>query len=242
MTDLPARLGALTPARVRLDPRGGPTPLPAVLDFQESHARARAAIHGRVDWTAVETALGAPGLRLHSRAATRAEYLRRPDFGRLLAPEAEEAIPHTPCDLAIVIADGLSASAVNTHAAALCRGLMAALPDLRLGPVALVEQGRVAIGDEVAFRMGAAFCVMLIGERPGLSVSDSLGAYLTLNPRPGTPDSLRNCVSNIHGRGGLSIEAAVSKIAWLIREGRRIRATGVRLKDDSPDPLPSLSR
>lgn len=236
MNDLVARMSALTPSRVRLDPRGGPATMASVLDFQESHARARAAIHGAVDWTALAADLPMPSVALHSRAGSRAEYIRRPDLGRLLDAESEVRVPHADCDLAIVIADGLSATAVTTHAAALCRTLTAALPDLTVGPIALVAEGRVAVGDEVAWRMGARMCLILIGERPGLSVSDSLGGYLTLNPRPATPDSLRNCVSNIHGNGGLSHRDAAAKFVWLIHEGFRIGATGVVLKDESPTP------
>lgn len=186
-----------------------------------------------MDWAALSADLAMPCIPLRSRATSRAEYIRRPDLGRLLDPASD--VPRAGCDLCIVVADGLSATAITAHAAAMCRKLAAALPDLRLGPVALVEQGRVAIGDEVAFRMDAHLCLLLIGERPGLSVSDSLGAYLTLNPRPGTPDSLRNCVSNIHGKGGLTHRDAVAKIVWLIHEALRIGATGVALKDESPD-------
>lgn len=234
MNDLVTRMSALTPSRVRLDPRGGPATMASVLDFQECHARARAAIHGAVDWAALAADLGMQSVRLRSRAGSRAEYIRRPDLGRLLDAASEAAVPRLPCDLCIVVADGLSATAVTVHAAALCRTLAAALPDFTVGPVALVEQGRVAVGDEVAGRMGARFCLTLIGERPGLSVSDSLGGYLTLNPRPGTPDSLRNCISNIHDKGGLAHPDAVVKIVWLIRGAIRIGATGVALKDESP--------
>jgi len=237
MTDI-TRLHDLTPARVRLDPRGGAAPLSAVLDFQASHAAARAAIHGTVDWDALD--LPQTAFRVRSRAVLRADYLRRPDLGRLLDPEDEGRIPANPCDVAIVVADGLSATAVAVQAAPLILALRPALEGLTLGPVAQVDGGRVAIGDEIASRMGARICIMLIGERPGLSVSDSLGAYLTLSPRPGTPDSLRNCVSNIHGKGGLSHAEAAHKIAWLVHEALRRGVTGTALKDDShrAPPLP----
>ncbi len=233
MSDLIRNLRALTPARVRLDPGTGPAPLSAVLDFQASHASARASIHGCVDWEALAAALPLPTLRLRSRATDRADYLRRPDLGRLLDPGDEARVPRQECDVAIVVADGLSASAINTHVAPLVGLLHRSLADLSLGPVALVEGGRVAIGDEIASRMGARVCVMLIGERPGLSVSDSLGAYLTHAPRPGTPDSLRNCVSNIHGKGGLSHAEAAHRIVWLVREALRRGVSGTALKDNS---------
>ena len=141
-------------------------------------------------------------------------------------------MPRRTPDLCIRVADGLSALAVDYHAAGLIHPLRAALPELAIGPVALIRQGRVAVGDEVAQAMGAPLCLMLIGERPGLSVADSLGAYLSWNPEVGMPDSLRNCVSNIHDRGGLSQAAAVDLLSWLIRRAGGIGAPGVALKDD----------
>ncbi|WP_172329134.1 ethanolamine ammonia-lyase subunit EutC [Mangrovicoccus sp. HB161399] len=227
------RLRALTPARVRLDPEGGATPLASVLDFQLCHARARDAIRLPVDWQAVKAAL-APreAIELQSRAPDRDTYIRRPDLGRRLAPDSLARIPRSAPDLAIVIADGLSASAVAAHAAPMVEAVAAALTGFSIGPVALVREGRVAAGDEVAEAMGARLCLMLIGERPGLSVSDSLGAYLTFAPRIGTTDSARNCVSNIHGNGGLPHAAAADLIAYLARRALEIGATGVALKDE----------
>lgn len=234
---LTPRLRGMTPARVRLDAGGTPTPLEAVLDFQASHARARDAIHGAVDWAALAGALvPLPTLQLRSQATDRAVYLRRPDLGRLLDPADAALVPCAPCDLCLVVADGLSAAAVSLQAAGVCHALVAALPGLAIGPVALVQGGRVAIGDEIASRMGARLCLVLIGERPGLSVAESLGAYLTHAPQPGTPDSARNCVSNIHGKGGLSHAAAAGRLAWLIRAALDRGVTGVGLKDESDGP------
>ncbi|WP_126975961.1 ethanolamine ammonia-lyase subunit EutC [Frigidibacter oleivorans] len=239
MSEAPAfgNLRRLTPARLRLDPAGGAAPLSAVLDFQACHARARDAIHAPVDWAALAAALAPlPVLDLHSRAPDRATYIRRPDLGRRL--RAEDAAGLTPppggADLAIVVADGLSALAVDRQAAGVVKALVARLPGLRLAPVALVRQGRVAVGDEVADRLGADLCLVLVGERPGLSVADSLGAYLTWRARPGTPDSARNCVSNIHGLGGLGHDQAADRLAWLIGAARARGLTGVGLKDESP--------
>ncbi|MEI4471850.1 ethanolamine ammonia-lyase subunit EutC [Frigidibacter sp. MR17.24] len=240
LTDLSPRLRALTPARVRLDAAGGPSPLAAVLDFQASHARARDAIRQPVDWDAVRGALGGrPSLDLHSRASDRDTYIRRPDLGRRLDAASLARVERTGPDLCLVIADGLSALAVRTHAAAMVAALAAALPELSIGPVALVREGRVAVGDEIAEAMGAPLCLVLIGERPGLSVSDSLGAYLTWQPRVGTPDSSRNCVSNIHANGGLDHARASDLLAYLIRRAREIGATGVALKDDRAPVLPA---
>ncbi|WP_062762889.1 ethanolamine ammonia-lyase subunit EutC [Falsirhodobacter sp. alg1] len=229
--DLIERLHALTPSRVRLDPAGGAAPLAAVLDFQACHAAARAAIHGQVDWDSIAAALDGSSFRVASRATARADYLRRPDLGRMLDPSA--IVPKVQCDVALVVADGLSATAIAHHAPAMCNLLMSALKGMTIGPIALVEGGRVAIADEIGDRMGARLTIMLIGERPGLSVSDSLGAYLTFAPRAGTPDSLRNCVSNIHDKGGLDHAAAAHKIAWLVRQAMHRSLTGTALKDDS---------
>lgn len=239
MSGAPLRPGlrGLTPARVRLDPAGGPAPLAAVLDFQASHARARDAIRAPVDWDRVAAALAPlPTLRVASQAGDRDAYIRRPDLGRRLAEADRARLPEGPFDLAIVIADGLSAFAVETHAAPVARGLAAALPGLRLAPVVLASQGRVAIGDEIGALLRARLAVVLIGERPGLSVADSLGAYLTHAPEVGAPDSARNCVSNIHGQGGLDHARAVELIAWLAGEALRRQVTGVALKDDRALP------
>ncbi|PTW46629.1 ethanolamine ammonia-lyase subunit EutC [Rhodovulum kholense] len=225
------RLRTLTPARVRLDAGAGPVPLGALLDFHEAHAAARDAIRARPDWDALAAALAPLAtIRVQSRAVERSVYLRRPDLGRRLAEPVD--LPHTGCPLVVVVGDGLSAPAL-AHAAPVIAALRAALPELDATPVILAEGARVALGDDIAERMGAAMCLMLIGERPGLSVSDSLGAYLTADPVPGTRDSARNCVSNIHRTGGLSPEAAAARIAWLIGAARRLGRTGVALKDES---------
>jgi len=228
------RLAALTPARVRLEAGAGPTRLADLLTFQEDHAAARDAIHGSVDWAALERDLAPlPVLHAASRATDRATYLRRPDLGRQLA---EGALPRSAPPLQVVIGDGLSAPAVMAQAVPLMRALAAHLPELADRPVVLAQGARVALGDAIGAAMGAGMVLMLIGERPGLSVADSMGAYLTLNPRPGLRDSARNCVSNIHARGGLSADDAARRLAWLVAEGRRIGATGVALKDDSDRP------
>ncbi|MTD98818.1 ethanolamine ammonia-lyase subunit EutC [Paracoccus sp. YIM 132242] len=225
-------LRRLTPARVRLDAAARPMPLSALLSFQEDHAAARDAIHAALDMDGLAAALGPrPCLRVESLATDRTTYLRRPDLGRQLAPQA--ALPRLDCPLALVICDGLSAPAVMAQAPGVVAALSDRLPELAAQPVVLVRGGRVAIGDPIGAALGARMVLVLIGERPGLSVADSLGAYLTLNPRPGLRDSARNCVSNIHLRGGLSHEAAADRLAWLVREARRIGTTGVALKDES---------
>lgn len=179
-------------------------------------------------------------IRVHSRAPSREVYIRRPDLGRRLRPEDVARLSGGGCDLAIVVADGLSAHAVNDTAGPLVAALQAVFGDLSLAPVVLAEQGRVGIGDEIGARLGADLVLVLIGERPGLSVTNSLGAYLTRAPRVGMPDSARNCVSSIHGKGGLSVADAVQKIHWLVRFARKLGVTGVGLKDLS-DTVPLIS-
>lgn len=230
--DIFTTLRRLTPARVRLDASASPVPMQSLLSFQEDHAAARDAIHSAVDWDGLEAALAPLScLRVSSRAGGRATYLRRPDLGRQLATDA--ALPCLNPPLALVICDGLSAPAVTAQAPGLVRALADRLSELTTVPVILAQGARVAIGDPIGAALGAQMVLVLIGERPGLSVADSLGAYLTLNPRPGLRDSARNCVSNIHPRGGLTHEAAADRLTWLITEARRIGATGVALKDES---------
>lgn len=230
-------LRRLTPARVRLDAAARPMPLPALLSFQEDHAAARDAIHAAVDMDGLAASLAPrPCLRVESRATDRATYLRRPDLGRRLAEGTD--LPRLDCPQALVICDGLSAPAVMAQAPGLIAALSQRLPDLATQPVVLVRGGRVAIGDPIGEALGAQMVLVLIGERPGLSVADSLGAYLTLAPRVGLRDNARNCISNIHLHGGLSHEAAADRLAWLLQEARRIGATGVALKDESGKSLP----
>lgn len=228
-----ARFRAVTRARIGLGRAGDSLPIRAVLDFQLAHARARDAVHGHVDFTAMATRLGAtlPVIRLKSRAADRSIYLARPDLGRRVAPEALSNIEKGDWDVAFVIADGLSAAAVEAHAEIVLSACLRRLGDLKIAPVVLGEQARVAFGDEAGEALGARMVVVLIGERPGLSVPDSLGAYLTYDPKVGRRDSERNCISNIHANG-LPHEVAADKIVWLIRQALRLGLTGVDLKED----------
>jgi ethanolamine ammonia-lyase small subunit len=220
-------LKARTPARIALGRAGPALPTEAVLDFALDHARARDAVHAAVDWEALAGQIDLPTLQVASAAPDRATYLRRPDLGRRLAEG--QTLPPGPCDLLLVVGDGLSAAAVETHAAP----LIAALPaDLRVGPVVLARQARVALGDEIGERMGARMVAVLIGERPGLSSPDSLGVYLTYAPRLGRTDAERNCISNIRP-GGLDYATGAARLAWLVREALKRRLTGVELKDQS---------
>ena len=228
--DWPALRGHTT-ARIGLGRVGVSLPTARHLDFQLAHARARDAVHAALDADGIAAALARAGhevLQLRSAAPDRATYLRRPDLGRRLDPALPPALQPHPCDLAFIVADGLSAAAVNTQAAAVVAEVMAALPPGRVGPVCLVEQGRVAIGDEIGALLGAALVVVLIGERPGLSAADSMGAYITYAPAVGTPDARRNCVSNIRPQGLRLAEAGVT-IANVVAAARRHQLTGVAL-------------
>jgi ethanolamine ammonia-lyase small subunit len=235
----------LTPARVGLGRAGASMPTKALLEFTLDHARARDAVHAAFDVPALISGLNDLGLAafdVSSRASNRKDYLRRPDLGRALDPASQQLLARgkaSSCQLAIVIGDGLSPTAVKAHAIELIRSLVArlAVERIEIGHAVVASGARVALGDEIGAILGARMIVMLIGERPGLSAPDSLGAYLTFAPRPGRTDAERNCVSNIHG-SGLGYDEAAFKMAWLIREGLAREVTGVALKDDSGELTP----
>jgi len=225
-----ALLRRATNARVALGRAGQGLPTTPMLNFQLAHASAIDAVHAPLDVELVRAAIDGAAIMVRSAAADRAAYLKDPGLGRRLGPD-ETPLPKGDFDLAIVVADGLSATAVHAHAAGVVSALRGRLADWRIAPVVIARQGRVAIGDPIGQALGARCVVVLIGERPGLSAADSLGAYITWDPRVGRRDSERNCVSNIHPPGGLSWDEAADKIAWLLGEARRLRFTGVELKD-----------
>jgi ethanolamine ammonia-lyase small subunit len=228
------RFTSVTRARIGLGRAGDALPTRHLLDFQFAHACARDAVATPVDFAALAAQLApAPTVRVHSAACDRSTYLRRPDLGRVLAPQSAARLSEGPYDAVFVIADGLSASAVQTHAAPTLKAVSARLSGWTIGPVVLAEQARVALGDDIGARMSAAMIVVLIGERPGLTVPHSLGAYLTYAPQVGRRDAERNCISNIHTHG-LSYEAAAAKLEWLMSQARMARLTGVALKEDAP--------
>lgn len=231
-------LRAHTAARVALGRAGGSLPTAEVLDFAMAHAAARDAVDAKLDVEALAAALGGLGLevvRLHSAAPDRLTYLRRPDLGRRLndASRKSLAMAAGECDVSLVIADGLSALAAAKQGPPLLSELVPSLrrAGVRLAPIAIVEQGRVAIQDEIGQALGATASVILIGERPGLGSPDSLGAYLVFCPKPGNTDARRNCVSNIRPEG-LPIPAAAELIRYLLFESLRRKLSGVELKDE----------
>jgi ethanolamine ammonia-lyase small subunit len=235
--EIAKRLRALTPARVGLGRSGVSQMTRDVLSFQLSHAQARDAVHARLDSATLGQAISlviarfnsGPILRLHSAASDRAEYLQRPDVGRRLDESSRAAlVSHADgeIDVAVVVADGLSALAVERHAAPLLDRLVPRLAGRSMGPLCLVEQGRVAIGDDIGEALEARLSVVLIGERPGLSSPDSLGAYITWAPRVGRTDAERVCISNIRAQG-LGYDEAAEQLERVVSEAFERKLTGV---------------
>ncbi|MCA0340802.1 MAG: ethanolamine ammonia-lyase subunit EutC [Proteobacteria bacterium] len=241
---LDQRLRRLTDARVRLGRSGAGLPTKAVQSFLLDHARARAAVWSELDTNRLKQELvhlQVPILSLRSDAGDRATYVRRPDLGRRLSRDSLDILPRhaSRYDVALVIGDGLSATAVDVNAGPTATALFPKLlkQGLTVAPVVLVKNARVAVGDWIAEALGARIVVMLIGERPGLSAADSLGAYVTYNATKGTPDSRRNCISNIR-EGGLPVAQAASALANLISRMADRKISGVML--ESEGALPSV--
>jgi ethanolamine ammonia-lyase small subunit len=222
----------MTSARIALGRCGNGLPTTRLLEFQLAHAQARDAVHAALDCETLCAGLsGQNAIVVASQAQTRAIYLQRPDLGRRLNAASRERLIPDPCDASIIIADGLSAHAVQSQAATLC-ALIEAHVNLRFAPPVIATQARVALGDEIAEALGARLAIMLIGERPGLSACDSLGAYITFAPKPGvTKDANRNCVSNIRPQG-LSLEEAAQRISAIAALAWHIGCTGTLLKED----------
>lgn len=234
-----APLKAYTTARIALGRTGTAIPMKEVLDFRLAHAHARDAVYSSLAVNALHEQLQPfhlPIVLLHSKAADRHEYLQRPDKGRQLDTESAILVSRlalNPLDLGIILADGLSATAINIHAKPLLDILIPLLRQagMTLAPISIIQQGRVASGDEIGALLKARITLMLIGERPGLSAADSMGAYITFGPKPGTTDEARNCISNIRSEG-LQYQPAAEKILYLLKEALRLQLTGIALKDN----------
>jgi len=236
-------LKQFTPARIALGRAGMSLPTRACLDFQLAHALARDAVNIPLDFAGLEQRLNFQGyqtLIMQTQAENQSVYLQRPDLGRLLSASATACLhnsPVTPTDAVVIVADGLSSTAIEHHAE---QFLSLLLPELqqkgyRLPPVCLVKHGRVAIGDAIAEHYAASLCIVLIGERPGLSSPDSMGIYFTYQARAGiSTDAERNCISNIHNNG-LSYQQALKKLLFLIGEAEKLQLSGVNLKDQTTD-------
>jgi ethanolamine ammonia-lyase small subunit len=234
-------LRRVTPARIGLPRVGASIATASSLELRLAHARARDAVHEALDVARLAADLGAAGqevLRVESQAADRQTYLMRPDLGRALATDSTAMLRQhrRGYDVVFVVADGLSATAVQRHAAPVLQQVVTALPNSwRIAPVVIARLGRVAIGDAVAEALQAECVAILIGERPGLSAPDSMGAYLTYQPRENTTDAERNCISNIHP-AGIGYDDAAFKLTRLLLAMRARKISGVALKDETERP------
>ncbi len=231
-------LKEFTAARIGLGRAGTSIPIKQSLAFNLAHAHARDAVYSELDLDRLIENLkefDLPILQLHSKAAYREQYLQRPDLGRQLNEESTELLERykNDPDLVIIIADGLSATAINHNSIGLLRVLIPQLQsaDIKLGPVCLVKQARVAIADDIGWALRSKLSIILIGERPGLSAADSLGVYITYQPKPGLTDESRNCISNIRPHG-MNFKQAAKKIFYLVQEAFRLKISGVGLKDN----------
>ncbi|NYJ76485.1 ethanolamine ammonia-lyase subunit EutC [Allobranchiibius huperziae] len=230
--DIWASLRRTTQARIGLGRTGNALPTAHVLAFRAAHAAARGAVHLPLDLQdlvrrATDVGIGTPAV-VASRATSRSEYLRRPDLGRSATDLS--AVPNTGADIGLVLADGLSPQALDAHGVGLLTALVARLsPSYSIAPPVIATQARVALGDAIGAAMGVKTLLVLIGERPGLSVPASLGIYLTHLPQPGLTDERRNCISNIHPPEGLDYSGAARITALLLTEAQRLGESGVRL-------------
>jgi ethanolamine ammonia-lyase small subunit len=232
----------LTPARVSLPTSGNSVATDEVLNFQLAHAQARDAVHAvlHLPSFAQRLATELPILReasiavlpLRSNAPDRIVYLRQPNLGRTVHPDSAAQLHPTSCLLAITIADGLSALAIERNAIPVLAHLLPKLlaANWTVAPLTLVQQGRVGISDPIGLALGASCSLILIGERPGLSSPDGMSAYLTWSPNPSRTDADRNCLSNIR-TGGLSPQAAADRLFWFLQSARAAQQTGINLKE-----------
>ena len=233
-------LRQFTAARIGIGRTGTSIPINQSLELKLAHAHARDAVYSELAIDKLSADLKQfelPVLILHSKAAYREQYLQRPDLGRELDEASVAAVKEysgDKTDVAIIIADGLSATAVNHNTISLLKILIPQLQSsgFKLAPICLVKQGRVAVADHIGMCLKARLAIILIGERPGLSSADSMGAYITYNPKIGLTDESRNCISNIRSHG-LTFKIASKKIFYLIQEAFKRKLSGVGLKDNA---------
>ena len=246
------RLRSFTDARIGLGRAGVSLPTQELLAFQLNHAQARDAVHLPLDVAAMQSQLAPYSdgevLLAHSQAENRMSYLQRPDLGRKLSQNSRDALyqftqqasAKPNYDIAFAVVDGLSSLAVSQNAAPFIQllksQLLEANPACSFAPITLVEQGRVAIGDDIGELLNAKIVIVLVGERPGLSSPDSLGLYLTWQPKSGLNDASRNCISNIRP-AGLPYEEAAKRALYLITEAQKLKLSGVNLKDRTQDAV-----
>jgi ethanolamine ammonia-lyase small subunit len=241
MNDAWIALRRFTQARIALGRAGHAVPTAALLEFQLAHAQARDAVHFPWDLAAFAEqvrGIGAEVLILETPVTNRSEYLRRPDLGRVLTAAARNRLRRlnaAPADVALIVSNGLSSTAVERHGIPLLQAIVAGCRarGVSLSPVSLVADGRVALSDDIGSVLAARTAVIIVGERPGLSAADSLGIYMTYRPQPGNTDADRNCISNIRPPEGLGYADAAAKLLSLIGEALRLGISGVALKDEN---------
>lgn len=240
MTDSWIALRRFSQARIALGRAGHAVPTEALLEFQLAHAQARDAVHFAWDIDAFAgevRGFGEEALILYTPVDGRGEYLRRPDLGRILSEGSRTRLRNCNAgavDVALIVTNGLSSTAVERHGIPLLQAIVNGYRTrrIRIAPVSLVANGRVALSDDIGGILGARVAVIVVGERPGLSAADSLGVYLTFAPQPGNTDAERNCISNIRPPEGLSFQAAAAKLLYLTEEAMRRGISGVALKDE----------
>ncbi|MGI9046149.1 MAG: ethanolamine ammonia-lyase subunit EutC [Burkholderiales bacterium] len=233
------QLRRFTDARIALGRTGNSLPTAEVLRFGVAHAQAQTAVHISFDVEALThdvAQFGLGAICVASAAVDRKIYLKRPDLGRKLNDESRAALADLDSaagfDMTLVLGDGLSPLALHKHAMPLLAALLPLLEDWKLAPIVIASQARVALADEIGQALRSRMVAILIGERPGLSSPDSMGIYLTYEPRVGRVDAERNCISNIRG-GGLSYAEAANKLNYLMCESRRLKLSGIRLKEQA---------
>ncbi|GAA4320689.1 ethanolamine ammonia-lyase subunit EutC [Pontixanthobacter gangjinensis] len=230
-------LRSLSKARIALGNSGGSLPTKEVLSFQADHAFTKDAIYSDLKKEELLQQLkefDLPLYQFQTEVSDRKEYLKRPDLGKKLAETSKSE--NGDFDILFILTDGLAADAINERAIPLLKDIIPKLKeDYKIG-LCLVKFGRVAIGDEIAEKVGAKFTAVLIGERPGLSSPKSMGIYTTFEPKSGITDERRNCISNIH-EDGLSIAKASELLQYFINESFRRKISGVKLKANLPDQI-----
>ncbi|MEY4576692.1 MAG: hypothetical protein RL701_1395 [Pseudomonadota bacterium] len=241
-------LRKVTQARIGLPRAGSAVATRALLDFQRAHALARDAVWRPWAVQDSEAELRAHGIEtLHapSLARDRATFLKRPDLGRSLDPSAlpqlRAARREPAFDVALILSDGLSATAVHEHGVPTLLAILDSLraATLSCAPIVLAEHGRVALSDDIGEALAARVAVIVLGERPGLSAADSLGLYMTFGPKRGNTDAQRNCISNVRAPNGLDPQLAAARLTALLRRSLALGQSGVALKDDAAQLPPT---
>src|SRR6202162_2479506 len=242
LSEIVKKVRARTPARL-LAGRSGPAyRTNTQLELREAHAAARDAVRAELD---LFTNLGDNFVRkwnlfeVCSQAATKDEYLLRPDLGRHLN-EASRAELESRCtkghDLQIVIGDGLSVTAIALQVPRLLPLLFegAKTRGWSLGEIFVIRHCRVGLLNEIGELLGPKVAVLLIGERPGLATAESLSAYMAYQPGKTHTDANRNLISNIHSRG-LNPQAAADRILNFAAQMMALRISGYSIREQLPE-------